>query len=106
VGPAQIDDLMRHRFRLGREERGFVQGKGCAKCGQSGYRGRLGLYELLSFTPGVKRLVEQEGSADLIREAAMADGMKLMGEDGLEKARLGVDDAGGSGEDLDGGADQ
>jgi len=87
--PDTITDLTRRRFQLEDNVEGFVRGRGCGRCSQSGYRGRLGLYELLAFTPPVKSLVEQGGSVERIRELAIADGMRQMWQDGLEKARVG-----------------
>ena len=89
VMPDAVDDLMRHRFGLGGRVEGFVRGKGCGRCGQTGYRGRVGLYEFLKFTPDVKRLVEDGASTDRVRDEAVGRGMRLMWQDGLEKARLG-----------------
>jgi type II secretory ATPase GspE/PulE/Tfp pilus assembly ATPase PilB-like protein len=89
VIPDTLHDLVRHRFKLGEDAKGFVRGKGCGRCGQTGYRGRVGLYEFMRFTPEVKRLVEQGGSVDRIRDFAVQHGMRLMWQEGLEKARLG-----------------
>lgn len=88
--PASIDDILRERFGLSRDESGFVSGSGCAKCSQTGFRGRVGIYELLQFTPAVRSQVEQGGSVEGIRELAMGEGMQMMWQDGLEKARLGA----------------
>ena len=89
VVPDEPDEFMRRRFRLGDEVDGFVRGKGCGRCSQSGYRGRLGIYELFTLTSAIKRLIEDEASIDRIRATAMAEGMRLMWQDGLDKARLG-----------------
>jgi type IV pilus assembly protein PilB len=89
VVPDEPDELMRRRFRLGDDVDGFVRGKGCGRCSQSGYRGRLGIYELFTLTSAIKRLIEDEASIDRIRATAMAEGMRLMWQDGLDKARLG-----------------
>jgi type IV pilus assembly protein PilB len=88
VGPAEIGDSLADRFGIG-DVTGYVQGKGCGRCGQTGYRGRVGLYEYLNFTPEVKRVVERGESVDSIRAEAVANGMRLMWHDGLDKARLG-----------------
>ena len=85
----KADSLMRLRFQLEAKAAGFVKGKGCGRCGQTGYRGRIGIYELLSFTPAVRACVEQGGSVERIREIAISSGMRQMWQDGLEKARLG-----------------
>lgn len=84
-----VDALTLRRFGLDEKVTGFVKGKGCSRCAQTGYRGRVGLYELLSFTPAVKSLVEQGGSVERIRELAVTNGMRQMWQDGVEKARLG-----------------
>jgi len=85
-----IDDLVRHRFGLEEDDlKDFVAGKGCPRCGHTGYRGRIGLFELLQFTQPVQTLVEQGGSTKKIRERAIREGMRQMWQDGLEKARLG-----------------
>ncbi len=86
---AHVDELTRRRFHLEDGVAGFIKGRGCGRCSQSGYKGRVGLYELLSFTPQVKALVEQGGSVERIRELAVATGMRQMWQDGVEKARLG-----------------
>ncbi len=88
--PDVIDDVLRHRFALDEhDKKDFLRGKGCPSCGQTGYRGRIGLYELLRFTAPIQTLVEQGGSTKKIRERAIREGMSQMWEDGLAKARLG-----------------
>ncbi|MHC4081371.1 MAG: GspE/PulE family protein [Planctomycetota bacterium] len=85
-----VDDLVRHRFGLEEDDlKDFVTGKGCPRCGHTGYRGRVGLFELLKFTQPVQTLVEQGGSTKKIRERAIREGMHQMWQDGLEKARMG-----------------
>ena len=89
AAPCEVDPLMRSRFNLDATAKGFVKGRGCGRCAQLGYRGRIGLYELLSFTPAVQALVEQGGSVERIRDLAVRNGMRQMWQDGLEKAQLG-----------------
>ena len=85
-----IDDITRHRFGLDEQDaKDFQRGVGCPQCGHTGYRGRLGLFELLRFSQPIQTLVEQGGSTKKIRERAIREGMHQMWEDGLEKARLG-----------------
>jgi type IV pilus assembly protein PilB len=86
---AAVDELTRCRFQLESSVGGFVKGRGCGRCGQTGYRGRVGLFELLPFTPAVRALVDQGGSVERIRELAVSVGMRQMWQDGVEKARLG-----------------
>jgi type IV pilus assembly protein PilB len=62
---------------------------GCVRCGGTGYKGRVGLYEIMEMTDGLRRLVLQKSSADDLRELARIEGMRTLREDGLEKIRSG-----------------
>jgi type II secretory ATPase GspE/PulE/Tfp pilus assembly ATPase PilB-like protein len=68
----------------------FVKGSGCLRCNNTGYRGRLGLYELLVMSRAMRRAIDANAGTAALREAAEADGMKPMWRDGLEKAMLGL----------------
>jgi type IV pilus assembly protein PilB len=63
---------------------------GCARCGGSGYKGRLGLYEVMQLTEEIRTLAIQRASADQIAEVAVAQGMRRLRDDGLEKVRRGL----------------
>jgi type II secretory ATPase GspE/PulE/Tfp pilus assembly ATPase PilB-like protein len=67
--------------------------KGCEACAKTGYRGRLGIHELLLNTDTIKRLIQKHASVEEIREAAIAEGMTTLLQDGLQKAIRGVTDA-------------
>jgi type IV pilus assembly protein PilB len=62
---------------------------GCARCGGSGYKGRLGLYEVMVLTDEIRRLVVQRAPAEEIAALAERDGMRRLRDDGLEKVRQG-----------------
>ena len=62
---------------------------GCARCGNSGYKGRIGLYEVMTVTEEIRKLTIARASADEISEAAARAGMRRLRDDGLEKIRLG-----------------
>ncbi|MGD9691538.1 MAG: GspE/PulE family protein [Phycisphaerales bacterium] len=68
----------------------FVRGAGCPQCNNTGYRGRVGVYELLTVTPAVQRAIAQSPSPDAIAEAARAGGFQTMAHDGIDKARQGL----------------
>ncbi len=68
----------------------FVTGKGCARCLSTGYKGRIGVYELFSATSAVRELIERSASFAELGAAARAGGMRTMLEDGIEKARVGL----------------
>lgn len=72
------------------ENETFQKGSGCPRCMNMGYKGRIGVYELLCATSGVRELIDRSAGATEIFEQARSDGMRLMLEDGIEKARLGI----------------
>lgn len=63
---------------------------GCNACGQAGYRGRVGLYEVLVMTERLRRLTVENADADTIAKAAVEEGMRTMREDGMNKVRAGL----------------
>lgn len=68
----------------------FARGRGCNACGKSGYKGRLGIYELMSMTSKVRELAFQGKSTQEIRKAAQAAGMRTLFDDGVAKSLQGV----------------
>jgi type IV pilus assembly protein PilB len=62
---------------------------GCARCAGSGYRGRIGLYEVMTVSDEIRTLAIERASADRIAEIAVQQGMRRLQEDGLEKVRQG-----------------
>ncbi|OGP76544.1 MAG: hypothetical protein A2V86_05095 [Deltaproteobacteria bacterium RBG_16_49_23] len=74
-----------------KEPPAFYHGKGCRQCKQSGYLGRIGIYELLVLNEKIKRLISEKASAQVIREVAReTTGLKSLREDGLTKVLKGV----------------
>jgi type IV pilus assembly protein PilB len=63
---------------------------GCSRCGGSGYRGRVGLYEVMSVDERIRTLVLERGSVDDIAAAAEEAGMARLREDGMLKVRAGL----------------
>ena len=68
----------------------FLRGAVCAQCGQTGFRGRIGVYELMEVTPAIARLVMKRANSQDLLEAAMAEGMTTMRQDGVAKAMRGL----------------
>lgn len=64
--------------------------KGCARCNGTGYKGRLGLYEVMIVSEAVRRLTVERKSADEISRVAAAEGMKSLREDGIDKVLEGA----------------
>jgi type II secretory ATPase GspE/PulE/Tfp pilus assembly ATPase PilB-like protein len=66
--------------------------KGCAKCGNTGYKGRMGIHELLVATDEVKRKIQKRETIENLRKQAMSDGMTTLLQDGIQKVIKGVCD--------------
>jgi type IV pilus assembly protein PilB len=63
---------------------------GCRRCAGTGYRGRLGIYEVMTLSSEIRNLTLERRSADEIREVAVREGMRRLRDDGLEKVRQGL----------------
>jgi type IV pilus assembly protein PilB len=63
---------------------------GCVRCGGTGYRGRIGIYELMHVSDDLRQLVLDKASADELRACARHQGMLTLREDGFEKVKRGV----------------
>src|SRR5688572_12057941 len=68
----------------------FMKGKGCAHCNRSGYRGRLGIYELMIMTSRIREQAFVGTSSQQLRKTAVAQGMHTLFEDGMNKALAGI----------------
>jgi len=68
----------------------FYKSVGCDQCNHTGYRGRIGIYEVMRVTDKLRRLISVRSSEDQLREAAVSGGMITLGEDGLAKVKSGV----------------
>jgi len=68
----------------------FYKGKGCDKCGQIGYKGRMGLYETIEMVPEIRKIIQDEKITDYeIEQIAIKNGMVTMLQDGVLKALAG-----------------
>ncbi|MBI4354391.1 MAG: type II/IV secretion system protein [Candidatus Omnitrophica bacterium] len=66
-----------------------VEGRGCEACHQSGFRGRVGIYELLMLTDSLRQLVVTKTQASALTQRAVQEGMRALREDGKLKIRQG-----------------
>lgn len=66
------------------------RGKGCERCGHTGYRGRVGIYELLILSDEIRHVVSSGADANAIRAQALKEGMRTLRQDVLEKLKQGV----------------
>jgi type IV pilus assembly protein PilB len=63
---------------------------GCSVCAKTGFRSRMGIYEVMTITEEIERMIVDRASSDEVRRSALKDGMITLREDGLEKARAGL----------------
>jgi type IV pilus assembly protein PilB len=68
----------------------FYKATGCAQCGQSGYKGRIGIFEVMPLDGRIKDLITRDATADEIRAAAVAAGMRTLSQDALDRVVAGV----------------
>lgn len=68
----------------------FMHGRGCSNCNMKGYKGRLGIYELMKMSSKIRELTFAEAPTSQIRQAAITEGMKTLYVDGLYKVAKGI----------------
>ena len=68
----------------------FVKGKGCRNCGFTGYRGRVGIYEIFLITEDIARLIFSNETSGTLRTYARKNGMRSLRDDALRKAEAGT----------------
>lgn len=83
-------DLMPKNQQKDLKEQKFYKGKGCAACSDTGYKGRIGIYEVLPVTEKIKARCTRETSTNEFQEIAISEGMITMKQDGILKAMDGL----------------
>jgi type IV pilus assembly protein PilB len=68
----------------------FRRRRGCARCGQTGYRGRVGVFQLLTMSERLEQLAAAKAPREQIERAALEEGMQTMWQDGLAKVAAGL----------------
>ena len=68
----------------------FYKGRGCERCGRTGYKGRIGIYEIFTITPDIASLIFSNKPTSTIREAARRNGMRSLRDDAIRKAESGI----------------
>ena len=68
----------------------FYRPVGCDACHQTGYKGRIGIYEVMKISDRIRRMIAQRAGEDSIREVAQSSGMLALGDDALAKVKAGV----------------
>jgi type IV pilus assembly protein PilB len=88
LSPEQLEEI---RLYIGNGENArFWKGTGCEACQYTGYAGRLGLFEMLTLTPALKKIISSRLSNEELKEAAQKEGYNVMSFDGIQKALQGL----------------
>ncbi len=77
---------------IGHDQINVFRAVGCDRCGHTGYRGRLGIHEVLECTPKLKGLIKRRADTDSVRDQAATDGMTTLKQDGILKVLQGLTD--------------
>jgi type IV pilus assembly protein PilB len=89
-----IDELLRNRVSsevaAASDGAAFYRKRGCPRCSHTGYRGRIGIYQLLVMTENLESLAVSRASREEIERAAMEGGMHTLWDDGLAKVAAGI----------------
>jgi type II secretory ATPase GspE/PulE/Tfp pilus assembly ATPase PilB-like protein len=89
--PAGEDVLAGWRQRFGQNGKlALYRPVGCEKCDKTGYRGRAGIHELMMVSRSLRHLIQTGGRADDLLRHGLADGMRTLRQDGIEKVLAGV----------------
>jgi type IV pilus assembly protein PilB len=84
------EDVAKYGIMDLREMR-FMSGKGCEACGNTGYKGRIAIYEIIALSPEMKDIIADGKNVDArLREQALTEGAITMKQDGILKAILGL----------------
>lgn len=84
---ATEEEVLAYQREIGEERREFYRGAGCNFCAQTGYLGRTAVFEVLSLTEELRRMIIHRASNAEVRTQALRDGMIAMQRDGMLKAR-------------------
>lgn len=85
------EELIQAGYKMdGSEPKQLHKARGCKFCGNTGYQGRVGLYEVMLMSESIERLLVEKATIDEISRVAISEGMKTLREDGLEKVRAGL----------------
>jgi type II secretory ATPase GspE/PulE/Tfp pilus assembly ATPase PilB-like protein len=68
----------------------FGRKRGCPRCGDTGYRGRIGIFQLLTMSEQLEELASSKASRDELERAAISEGMRTLWDDGVAKVAAGL----------------
>ncbi len=90
LAAANAEEKMAYQQEMKEVPTEFHYGIGCSDCAGTGYRGRTGVFEVLSITEGIRKLILSGASTDELRARAIQEGMMTMRRDGMIKVKQGI----------------
>jgi type IV pilus assembly protein PilB len=87
--PYEVDDQIAEQHGLTRGEV-LYRPKGCLQCRRLGYKGRVGVFEIIRITPRLTQMIQKREPVDQLRKAAREEGMKMLYDSALDKVRQGM----------------
>ncbi len=87
---AHLVERMAYEREMGEEKTEFLYSAGCKSCAGSGYRGRIGLFEIMVMSDNIRIMVTNQASSSEIKEQALKEGMVSMMHDGMSKVKAGI----------------
>jgi type IV pilus assembly protein PilB len=89
-----VDELLKARVSpdvaAASDGMAFYRKRGCPRCNQTGYKGRIGIYQLLAMSESLEALAVQKASREDLERAALGEGMRTLWDDGLSKVAAGL----------------
>jgi type II secretory ATPase GspE/PulE/Tfp pilus assembly ATPase PilB-like protein len=89
-----VDDLLKARVSpdVAAQADGmiFYRKKGCPRCNQTGYKGRIGVYQLLAMSENLEAMAAAKASREDLERAAIEEGMRTLWDDGIAKVAAGL----------------
>jgi type IV pilus assembly protein PilB len=89
-----VDELLKARvspdIAAAADGMAFYRKRGCPRCGQTGYKGRIGIYQLLTMSEQLEALAVRKATREEIERAAIEEGMRTLWDDGLAKVASGL----------------
>jgi type II secretory ATPase GspE/PulE/Tfp pilus assembly ATPase PilB-like protein len=85
-----VSDQLIFEKEMGEKRTKFLYGTGCQSCAYTGYRGRIGIFELLVMTDTIRTMVASKANSSEIRTQAIKEGMVTIMKDGMRKVMAGT----------------
>lgn len=86
-----LETIKKHYIPVGKsQEVRIYKGQGCRVCHNTGYRGRIGIYEVIELTKTIREMVSNKAETDALYDQALKEGMTTMYDDGIEKITKGL----------------